>query len=145
MRRKIRVQPDHLTRADLLRGHVLYHLPDGPPPTRHLLITMALRKGLRSLDALIQQGALPAAQSGSPLHCSTWPRLRIEGTLLGFADRLRGPYYELLQDDDGSLSSYPSRAFILTTAIALGLDEIERLYSPPTAPGSPDAPSPVAP
>lgn len=144
-RYKTRMHPDLLQVADELRADYHYHQPDSPHPTRHLLVEMSLRKGLRSLDAHLRRGQPPPIPPESDVLTSDWPRVRVDSGLLEFADRLRGRHYELLcaiadadlpPDELAIGVPYPSRTGLVNIAFLLGLGEVSRLYARPATPSS---------
>lgn len=128
--RKTRLHPAHLQMADELREPYHYHQPDGPLPSRQLIVEISLRKGLRALEYMLLQHrlhepTLPAVPS------KDWPRVRIDTRLLTFADQMRGPYYELQRSDEDHTGAYPSRCMILNAALDLGLSQTAQTYTLP--------------
>lgn len=142
-RQKTRVHPALLARADDLRADYHYHQPDSPHPTRHLLVEMSLRKGLRRLDALLASEQCPPEVPPTETLTAAWPRVRVDGRLLDFADRLRGRCYEVrkaaaIEQEPPQPwhaptppAAYPSRTGLVNVAFLLGLDEVARLYAQP--------------
>ena len=129
---KARVMPAHIERADSLRHCWSYHAPDGPYPTRNLVLASALTKGLRGFDLQVVCGVIPDVALPSSCLTRHYPRVRFDRSLLAFADRLRGPLYELRCQSVELASipsvTYPSRAYVLYRSLQVGLDEVARLY-----------------
>tara|TARA_R100001510_G_C7652414_1_gene210235 strand:- start:2120 stop:2554 length:435 start_codon:yes stop_codon:yes gene_type:complete len=132
---KARVLPAHMERADSLRESWSYHVPDGPFPTRNLVLASALTKGLRRLDRSLTEGFEPVVLLPVSGPARDHPRVRFDRNLLAFADRLRGPLYHLrcIQAPEDEQPAYPSRAHILSVSLQIGLDEVARLYAEPAS------------
>lgn len=137
---KARVMPAQIKRADELRRWWAYHSPDGPYPTRNLILTSALTKGLRRIDLLIHAEHDPAVSLPPAGLVHAYPRVRFDSRLMDFADRLRGPLYDLrcrsFNNEDGEHAPYPSRANIILMALQVGLDILTDLYAHPALPSS---------
>ena len=133
---KARVMPAQADRADELRRWWAYHSPDGPYPTRNLILTSALTKGLRRLDRAIAAGADLDVSLPPSSVVRDYPRVRFDETLMDFADRLRGPLYDIrcsqIVDEDTARPVYPSRASIILLSLQIGLDVLTTLYAIPS-------------
>lgn len=134
-----RVLPSQMERADTLRQWWAYHTPSGPYPSRNLILTSALTKGLRRLDLCISSGTMHSVVLPETGPVRTYPRVRFDVGLTDFADRLRGPLYELLCSKTPPgirRPAYPSRASILFLSVEIGLDALTALYARPAEPTS---------
>lgn len=127
--RKCRFHPQHCAVADRLRDAYYYHVPDGPMPTRQVIIDLSLRRGLRSLHMSVAQRTVPEAHLPY-VPVAEYDRVRVDDVLLDFADRLRGSIFDLLRVQDGE-ATYPSRTYVITTALDLGLREMRMIYRHP--------------